>query len=41
MENEFVYVVYGKGKVNRLFEMMVKGDLPKEFVVHLWWYGGI
>lgn len=21
----------------RLFEMMVKGDLPKEFVVHLWW----
>lgn len=21
----------------RLFEMMVKGDLPKEFIVHLWW----
>lgn len=26
------------GKVNcRLFEMMVKGDLPREFVIHLWW----
>lgn len=22
---------------HRLFEMMVKGDLPKSFVVHLWW----
>ena len=22
---------------HRLFEMMVKGDLPKEFVIHLWW----
>ena len=21
----------------RLFEMMVKGDLPKEFIIHLWW----
>jgi hypothetical protein len=21
----------------RLFEMMVKEDLPKEFIVHLWW----
>ena len=26
------------GKVNcKLFEMMVKGDLPREFVIHLWW----
>lgn len=23
--------------IHRLFEMMVKGDLPREFVVHLWW----
>lgn len=22
---------------HRLFEMMVKEDLPKEFIVHLWW----
>lgn len=22
---------------HRLFEMMVKGDLPREFIVHLWW----
>lgn len=22
---------------HRLFEMMVKEDLPKEFVIHLWW----
>ncbi len=22
---------------HRLFEMMVKGDLPKEFVIRLWW----
>lgn len=21
----------------RLFEMISKGDLPKEFVIHLWW----
>ena len=21
----------------RLFEMMVKGDLPKGFIIHLWW----
>lgn len=21
----------------KLFEMMVKGDLPKEFIIHLWW----
>lgn len=23
--------------IHRLFEMMVKGDLPREFVIHLWW----
>lgn len=22
---------------HKLFEMMVKGDLPKEFIIHLWW----
>lgn len=22
---------------HRLFEMMVKEDLPKEFIIHLWW----
>lgn len=22
---------------HKLFEMMVKGDLPREFIVHLWW----
>lgn len=22
---------------HRLFEMMVKGDLPKEFIIRLWW----
>lgn len=28
----------GRDKVRyRLFEMMVKGDLPKEFIIHLWW----
>lgn len=21
----------------RLFEMMVKGDLPREFIIHFWW----
>ena len=21
----------------RLFEMMIKGDLPKGFIIHLWW----